>query len=200
MVEEGLGRAPACLIVPGLGNSTEGHWQTNWEADRADCERVELGLWEAPDRNVWVGKLDRAIVDADAPVILVAHSLGCTTVAWWASLVGAEGTGKVRGALLVAPPDVERNGVDPRVASFAPAPREVLPFPTIVVASSDEPYAPLAKAGEIAAAWGAAFVDAGAKGHMNAASHMGLWPDGQALLEQLIDGAESPKATVLAAR
>ena len=54
-----------------------------------------------------------------------------------------------------------------------------LPFPATVIASSDDPYVTLARARAFAAAWGAAFVDAGALGHINAASGLGDWPAGR---------------------
>ena len=64
MFDEGLGRSPLCLTVPGLGNSGPDHWQTIWERDRRDCERVPLGCWNNPSRNVWVGRIDQAVFDA----------------------------------------------------------------------------------------------------------------------------------------
>ncbi len=78
---------PATLVltIPGLGNSGPDHWQTRWEAQRPDCRRVELGMWDAPYRNTWVNQLNLAIHCARAPVVLAAHSLGCLTVAWWAN-------------------------------------------------------------------------------------------------------------------
>src|SRR3546814_3777941 len=78
--------SPLVLTVPGLNNSGPGHWQTIWETTRNDCERVDLGMWGRPHRNTWVNKLNAAIRQADRPVILVAHSLGCIAVAWWAAL------------------------------------------------------------------------------------------------------------------
>jgi predicted alpha/beta hydrolase family esterase len=73
------------LTVPGLGNSGPQHWQSHWENDRDNCERVDLGVWDRPVRTLWVNKLNLAIRQyADRPVILVAHSLGCLAVAWWA--------------------------------------------------------------------------------------------------------------------
>ena len=78
--------APLVLTVPGLGNSGAGHWQSLWEEQRADCRRVELGMWDQPHRNTWVNQLNLAIrAAADnaqrRPVVLAAHSLGCLAVA-----------------------------------------------------------------------------------------------------------------------
>jgi uncharacterized protein len=184
---EDLRRSPICLTVPGLGNSGPAHWQTIWEQERHDCTRVELGCWDAPVRNVWIGRLDEAVRHADAPVVLVAHSLGCLAVAWWAGLLGEDVTGPVRGALLVAPPDADRPGACEAIKRFRPTPHAALPFPTIVVASTDDPYASISRSEEMAAAWRADFVVVEEGGHLNAESGLGRWSTGQALLDRLAD-------------
>jgi uncharacterized protein len=177
--------APTCLLVPGLDNSGPGHWQTVWEQQRTDCRRVQLGLWDDPNRNVWISRIDQAVSSAEGPVILVAHSLGCQAVAWWAALLGPSLPGKVIGALLVAPPDVERPGTPESVARFAPTPRVPLAFPTIVVASTDDGWCSPEAAQDLATAWNAAFVLLEGEGHINAASGVGDWIEGQALLDRL---------------
>lgn len=176
---------PLVLLVPGLNNSGPGHWQTLWETGRGDCLRVDLGLWDRPHRNTWVNKLNLAIRQADRPVILVAHSLGCLAVAWWSQLEQPDADSQVRGALLVAPPEVERNPLDPRLAGFAPVPRARLPFPAILVASRNDPYMEYSESRRLARAWGCRFADAGLAGHINAESDLADWPFGQFLLDQL---------------
>lgn len=177
---------PVVLCIPGLHNSGPDHWQTIWERERGDCQRVELGMWEAPRRNPWVTKLDHAIAAARPPVILVAHSLGCLAVAWWAALSGQPLGGPVAGALLVAPPDVEGCGGS-MLADFAPTPHVNLPFPSILVASRDDSYASFQKSRDMAAFWGSDLVDGGNLGHINSDSGLGAWHEGQALLDTLID-------------
>jgi len=177
---------PLLLIVPGLGNSGPNHWQSVWERERSDCRRVDLGMWDRPHRNTWVNKLNAAIAEADRPVVLVAHSLGCHAVAWWNALEQPAEGGKVQGALLVAPPVVDSVPFDSRVATFAPLARERLAFPSIVAASQDDPYASLGHSRKMARIWGSRFVDAGWVGHINAASDIGDWPFGQHLLNRLL--------------
>ena len=130
---------PTVLTVPGLNGSGPSHWQTLWEQSRPDTARVELGLWSRPLRNAWVTKLDQAIRQAQAPVVLAAHSLGCLAVAWWAQLSGQPYGWPVAGALLVAPADVDRAGAPVELQGFAPTPRFARPFPSLVVASTDDP-------------------------------------------------------------
>ena len=178
---------PICLIVPGLDNSGPGHWQTLWEQRRGDCSRVDLECWSDPDRAIWVDRVDRAVSGSSSPVILVAHSLGCLAVVWWAQRGGD--TGKVLGAILVAPPDVDRTDALPVVRRFAPAPRTALPFPSLLVASRNDPYADFAALEALANRWGSKLIDAGFSGHINAGSGLGAWPDGERLLEEMLAGS-----------
>jgi predicted alpha/beta hydrolase family esterase len=177
---------PTIVTVPGLGGSGASHWQSLWETARPDTVRAELGQWNAPNRDAWVTRLDEAIRRAEAPVILAAHSLGCLAVAWWAALSPQPFGWPVAGALLVAPPDVDRADTQVALRSFAPSPKTPLPFPSIVVASSDDPWVTPERAHSMAADWGSHFVEAGALGHLNAASGIGAWREGQALLDRVI--------------
>ena len=56
----------------------------------------------------------------------------------------------------------------------------------VVVGSQNDPYCRLARAQQLAADWGAQWVDAGAAGHINSASQLGDWPQGHALLQDLV--------------
>ncbi len=185
------GDVPLVLMIPGLNNSGPDHWQTQWEQQRGDCRRVDLGMWATPHRNTWVNKLNLAIRDAGRPVVLVAHSLGCLAVAWWAKLEQPEPGHPVLSALLVAPPDVDLFPLDERLVAFAPSPANELPFPSILVASHNDPYVGFRAARRLASAWGSRFADAGRVGHINASSGIGDWPFGQFLLNQLIKRGRS---------
>lgn len=170
------------LLVPGLGNSGPQHWQTLW-AQRHHYPRVEQANWDHPAGPEWVQTLAATIAQAPGPIVLVAHSLGCATVAKWAS---AFPTGAVVGALLVAPADTDRPDFPPAVTDFAPMPMHALPFPSIVVASTDDQYVTLPRATAFASAWGSQLVNVGPQGHLNADSNLGDWPAGQELLAQLL--------------
>jgi predicted alpha/beta hydrolase family esterase len=92
------------FIVPGLGNSGLEHWQTFFEKSGSNFKRIEQQEWDAPNCNNWIETIDKAISGYDpSTVILIAHSLGCCTVAHWAT----EYNKKIKGALLVAPSDIE---------------------------------------------------------------------------------------------
>lgn len=171
------------LISPGLGNSGPGHWQSLWREGRPDFHLVVQEDWNNPDLDHWLDGLGRAIEAAPSPVLVVAHSLSCPLLVHY---VRRRHAGKIAGALLVAPADIESPALAPfRLASFAPVPLDPLPFPAIVVLSRDDPYAPLDRAARFASAWGARIFDIGAKGHVNAESGLGDWPQGLRLLEAL---------------
>lgn len=171
--------AHTILILPGLFNSGEGHWQTVWESSLPNAKRVQQHNWDTPDRARWVETLDAAVAAADRPLILAAHSLGCALTAWWASECGNQPhADKVQGALLVAPPDVEHAAFPDFVTGFAPMPRATLPFRTIVAASSNDPWCALSTAWHWAQSWGALFHDIGPQGHINADSGLESWPQG----------------------
>lgn len=189
-------KPPLVLTVPGLDNSGPAHWQTIWERERPDCERADLGMWSRPHRNRWVTALNNAIRNARRPVVLAAHSLGCLAVAWWAALETQPYGTPVAGALLVAPPDVDAIGPDTRLAGFGPAPKLLLPFPSVVIASADDPYIDIRRAHSLASFWGSHFVNAGELGHINAESELGDWRWGQDWLDLLLQNAPGVAAGV----
>ncbi|MFG1296498.1 RBBP9/YdeN family alpha/beta hydrolase [Xanthobacter variabilis] len=165
----------ALLIVPGWKGSDADHWQSRWESRLSTARRVEQDDFAQPDRGAWVEKLRAAVAAADKPVVLVAHSLGVPTVIHAAPSLPA---GKVAGAFLVAPPDLDAAPLNPLFGSFAPIPRAPLPFPALVVASRNDPYCPYPHSQELAAAWGAELLDAGEAGHINPDAGFGPWPEG----------------------
>ena len=171
------------LLVPGLWNSGPEHWQSYWERTRKDCHRVVQEDWETPRRIDWVATLEAAVANAGGPVVLAAHSLGCALVAQWASQ--SKHLASVRGALLVAPSDVEAPSYPAGPTGFAPMPLQKLPFPSIVVMSTNDEYVAPDRARHFAHAWGSRLVDVGPKGHINSASRLGAWPEGFALVAQL---------------
>jgi uncharacterized protein len=188
-------QAPLVLTVPGIDDSGPSHWQTLWERERDDCRRVDLGSWDKPQRNLWVNKLSSAISAASRPVVLVAHSLGCHAVGWWNALEQPLATNVV-GALLVAPPEVEDSPIDERLRPFGPVARRRLPFPSLLIASQNDPYASFGRAKRMARIWGSRLVDAGPLGHINADSDIQDWPYGLFLLDRLI-AAITPQRTPL---
>ena len=171
------------LILPGWQGSGPQHWQSLWQVSQG-FQRVDQHDWQRPLRGDWIARLEDVVLSADEPVVLVAHSLGCMLVAAWAS--HSRNAHRVKAALLVAPGDVEREALRPVLTSWSPIALQPLPFATTLVASQDDPYCSFERAQSFASAWGSTLVDAGAVGHINADSGLGGWPQGRALLSELI--------------
>jgi uncharacterized protein len=173
------------LIIPGLGDSGPRHWQSLWEASHPEYRRVRQTEWERPRCSDWVSNLETAISAANQPVVLVAHSMGCVAVIHWAATTGNVNN-RVAAALLVSPPDVEAETIPAGSTGFAPCPLIRLPFKSIVVASTNDPFATLERAKTFAGAWGSGLVILESAGHINAASGHGPWPEGEGLLDGLM--------------
>lgn len=170
------------LIAPGLGSSGEVHWQTLWEQEHPDLVRIEQKNWESPICHDWACQIERYVANfAHSPIVVVAHSLACIALVHWSQHTKQ----KIKGALLVAPADVHEDILSSEVKGFAPVPLNKLPFESIVVASSNDPYCTLKRSIHFARHWSSDFIHIGAKGHINAASQLGNWIDGKALLHQL---------------
>jgi predicted alpha/beta hydrolase family esterase len=172
------------FIIPGLGNSGETHWQTHFETTGSNFKRIEQAEWDAPLCHDWIQRIDEALASEDlANVVLIGHSLGCITIAHWAQQTGKT----VRGAMLVAPSDLEaeqyKNAFPAK--GFTPIPRSPLPFRTVVVGSENDPWMSGERARYFADLWGSEFVSLGDAGHINVASGYGPWPQGLQILSTL---------------
>jgi len=179
--------AATVLVLPGWQNSGPRHWQTLWEQQSPIFLRVQQRDWDFPHREWWLERITAEVKQAPAPIVFAAHSLGCIALAHWCKAAPGE-VGKIKGALLVAPADVDSKDAPKQTKDFSPVPHDPLPFPSIVVSSSNDPYLNPERAREIARAWGSRFVDIGAAGHVNGESGLGDWPEGKRLLRHLIEG------------
>jgi hypothetical protein len=110
--------------------------------------------------------------------VLIAHSLGCHLVAAWAA--HSRHTAQVRAALLVAPPDTERDDMPPNLFNWRPIVQTRLPFDSLTLVSTDDPFCTSERAAATAHHWGSAIAVVGARGHLNGDSGLGDWPEGWA--------------------
>ncbi len=174
------------LILPGLGDSGPEHWQSLWESSDPAVLRVVQRDWENPKLAEWFETLHRYIAGSGAAPVLVAHSLACLLVAHWVKRFGRG----VKAALMVSPSDVDSPARTPaEVRSFSPIPLVRFPFPSIVVASTNDPYVELERAELFAQSWGSRFVVVSQAGHLNASSGLGEWLEGKNLLRELLSAA-----------
>lgn len=174
-------QAFSILLLPGLGDSGPAHWHTHWEATFG-YERVIQEDWDTPRLDDWMACLHERIVADQHPKVLIAHSLACCLVAHWSR---AHDNNMVAGALLVAPSDVEGPNYPTGTVGFAPMPLHRLRFPSIVAASSNDPYISVERARQFAQAWGADYRLLGEREHIGSAAGLGPWSEGHDLLMEL---------------
>ncbi len=175
------------LLLPGWLDSGPTHWQSRWEALHGD-RRVQQDDWQWPRRGDWMARLDEVILESDEPAVLVAHSLGCHLVAAWAA--HSAHAPRVTAALLVAVPDTERDDMPPNLFNWRPIVRQRLPFASLVVVSSNDPYGSPERTAQLASDWGSASFLIGERGHINGDSELGDWPQGRALLHELLQRSD----------
>lgn len=162
------------FIIPGLGNSGPDHWQTHLEKQGENFIRIQQNEWDAPDCEDWISNIESALSNYDLKdVVLIGHSLGCTTIAQWAKKFNK----KIKGALLVAPSDIEAPVYTFPSTGFVPIPMERIDFKTIVVTSQDDVWVSLERATYFAEKWGSELLNIGNAGHINADSGYGEWKE-----------------------
>lgn len=175
------------LIVPGLRDHVEEHWQTILEKKIPNARSVPPLEHDKLSRTARVAALDRALSDIEGPVILVAHSAGVMITVHWAQ----QHRRPIHGALLAAPADLEwplppgYPTMDAlRENGWVPTPRTPLPFPSIVAASTNDPLGNFERVEELARDWGSRVVNVGAVGHLNPAAGFGEWPQAESLIRE----------------
>jgi predicted alpha/beta hydrolase family esterase len=179
---------PTILFVPGLRDHVEEHWQTILQKKTSGARSVPPLEHDKLSRTARVEALEQALAQIDGPVILAAHSAGVMIVVQWAQKYSRS----IHGALLAAPADVEAPmpAGYPTIDQLAengwtPIPRQPLPFPSLVAASTNDPLCSFERARALAGAWGSRFVDVGAVGHINPAAGFGEWAQAEDLIRQL---------------
>ncbi|SDG12833.1 RBBP9/YdeN family alpha/beta hydrolase [Epilithonimonas hungarica] len=169
------------FIIPGLGNSGPKHWQSYFETFGENFHRINQKEWDAPDCTDWIDNIEETISRFETSnVVLIGHSLGCTTIVKWFEKYKKQ----IKGALMVAPSDIESPIYTFPATGFSPIPLEKLPFTSIVVASSDDIWVSLEKAKFLAENWGSEFINIGNAGHINADSGFGEWKEGLEMLKK----------------
>jgi len=165
------------LFVPDHGGLPADHWQNRWSARLSSARFVDAGEGPIPP-----AALVEAAALARRPILFIAHSRGAIAVAQAARDLRAF---DVRGAFLVAPPS-EKVLASLDDGRWPPIRRENLPWPSLMLASSSDPWAPFEESRALAESWGSEFVDAGAAGRIDVASDHGPWPDGLLKLAGLL--------------
>ncbi len=173
------------LIIPGLHNSGDAHWQSWLQTQYRGAVRVKQQRWDHPDLLAWSARIDEALAKAPALTqwVAVAHSFGCLALAHHLARRRAQGAaadGGIQAALMVAPADPLKFGVS------SVLPHDGLGIPLSLIGSEDDPWMPLARAAHWADAWGAHFQNLGAVGHINTESGFGPWPLARYKVDQMV--------------
>lgn len=168
------------LILPGYGNSDEDHWQTYFEKKLPQCHRIVQNSWDNPVCEDWINTIQHYVSQfPPETIILVSHSLGGIALAHWVLRYQM----KIKGAFLVAPPNLETPYIDLKLESFLPLPTLKFPFPSCLIASSNDPWTNLEKSRLFAENWGSKLINIGEAGHINTSSGYGTWETGLELLK-----------------
>ena len=170
------------LILPGYEGSGPQHWQTLWEEKNPSFKRVEQRDWNHPVCSEWMQTLEKAVSLSGPDTVLVAHSLACLLVVHWAASTSLS----IAAAMLVAVPDPQSPNFPKAAIGFSPVPQQSLPFQSLIVASTNDPFGTIDYSLRCAAAWESEFRNIGAAGHINANSGLGEWREGFALLQTLL--------------
>jgi uncharacterized protein len=171
------------LVLPGWHGSGPQHWQSLWER-RHGYRRVEQHEWDWPLRGDWLARLEDVVLACDEPPVLVAHGLGCIQAAAWSAT--SRHASRAKGAVLVAPLDVERDELRAQLPTWSPIVLDTLPFASVLVASADDPWCDAERARMFAASWGSRLIEHAPAGQADADSHLGSWPEGHVLLQDLM--------------
>lgn len=170
------------LVIPGLHDSGEAHWQTWLHGQYRGALRVRQDDWTRPDLAAWSRRIGRTIERAPAGTqwVAVAHSFGCLALAHFLTNEAERAAQHVRSALLVAPADPNKFDLVDQL------PRHGLGRPTTLIGSETDPWMPLDRARLWAQTWGSRFVNLGDAGHINTDSGYGPWPLARYWVDHLI--------------
>lgn len=189
------------LIVPGLRDRAPAHWQT-WMHQQLEergqsvvtvppMGRDELSLYRR------IHSMERLIWSIDGPLFVVAHSAGCHLFTHWVRL--SSQLNRVRGALLVAPPDLDKPMSEPYPAKheleaehWLPMSMNAFPFPSWVGVSANDPLCDASLARKMAHRWGSKTIELGEVGHVNPGSGHGPWPEGLRHLDSVMKECFAP--------
>ncbi|HSC67882.1 MAG TPA: alpha/beta hydrolase [Cellvibrio sp.] len=172
------------LIVPGLRNSDEHHWQSLWQAHLPHSKRIQINDWATPDLDKWKAAIRAELAQLDRPAVVIAHSFGTLASA----SIAAEFPAQIAALFLVAPADPDKFQIAPRL------PQTYLPVPAKIIASSNDPWLTDSKAAYWALQWGADFLRLKNVGHINSESKLGFWPEGLTQLQELLTKAQQRRS------
>ena len=172
------------VLVPGLYDSGEEHWQTCWQHYFPFWKRISQRNWNTADIETWISSIRRLLANSPRKAILVGHSFGALA----SCCVAVDHPELVAGLMLVAPAEPMRFEVEDRV------PASSLGVPSMLVASHNDPLMRFSRASDWAGVWGSSLVDVGEAGHINIESGFGPWRYGLEVLHKLVQEIDARSA------
>jgi len=177
------------LHVPGIGDSGDTHWQTNWESNFPLIKRVVQEDWDNPDRDKWVKTLESYLLKYNTkPIILISHSLG------GGNIIHADHLDKlkeVKGVFMVALPDIERDDFPKECSGFNPMPKNKLSVPGLMVSSQNDEWCAI----EVAEDWSGVLqipmINIGKKQHICGTKEFETWEEGKKLLVAFLNSIDN---------
>ena len=155
--------SPRLLIVPGLYDSPQDHWQTWLETSLRPSLRVTQHDWSTPDLQRWSARV-ASTVDRAGPGgawLVVAHSFGVLAAV---HALACRPDLPVAALLLVAPADPDKFGLAEEL------PHTRLTVPTTLVLSSNDPWLSVPAGQRWVRRWGANSLCLPNAGHINPAA------------------------------
>lgn len=174
---EQLSEKLTTILVPGLRDSDEHHWQSCWSRRFPFWKRISQRNWLEPDIDAWVSAIRRELATCQRPAVLVGHSFGALAAC---RLIQTQKV-NIAGIVMVAPAEPSLFELDEAVLPGR------LRVPSLLFASRNDPLMTFKRAQYWAQCWGGRLIDLGDAGHINAESGFGDWNYG---LEQLAEFCE----------
>jgi uncharacterized protein len=175
------------VFLAGYGNSIGDHWQAKWFRQLPNSVWVEQKSWDYPVCEEWVIELDKSLIKINQPVVIIAHSLGCLTFIEWAGQNRETCAEKITGAFLVAVPDADATNFPKDIKGYQFSSFEKLPVKSLMIASSNDPYASVDRTEFIAKQLGSELIWIGEKGHINLSAGFGDWLQGEKFLREFLE-------------
>lgn len=176
------------LHVPGIGDSGETHWHTNWEKSFPKIKRINQKNWDLPNKGEWVDSLEASIQKCNKkPIILISHSLGGGAIIHANELNKLSG---VKGILMVALPDIEREDFPKECSGFVPMPKTKLSIPAVMISSENDEWCDIEVAKKWAATLQIPIINIGKKKHICGEEEFKTWEEGKKMLVDFLNSLE----------
>jgi predicted alpha/beta hydrolase family esterase len=95
-------------------------------------------------------------------------------------------TANILGVFLAAVPDVQSVNFSEVILGYQTPPLEKLPFPSLILVSTDDPYSSIDRAAYFSRNWGSELISIGDLGHVNTDSNLGKCFQGKDLLNKFM--------------